>query len=461
MQRCPCLIILVMPLITLAPTGCGSIDARSASDSARSIPIADQSPRVAQAPESAPMGPPQDAAPALPALDTGLEAPISTIAAQAAEQPRTTFDIVPEFLSAGPPESVTDPIDLTLFGDTGHEGAVGAMDDDAENLRQISFSRAGSDFDPVVAPDGEMIYYASTAHSPTSDIYVKRIDGVALTQLTQGPASDVTPAVSPDGAKVAFASDRTGNWDLFIMNSEGGQAIQLTSDPAAELHPTWSPDGRYIAFSRMGQVSGRWEIWVTEAENSAVSRFLTYGLFPAWHPEKNTLLFQRSRERGDRFFSVWTVDLIGGEATAPTIIASSVTAAIINPKWSPDGQYIAASTIIEPQRTAPGTRPARADIWIMKADGSSRANLTGGYFVNLMPTWGPDGTLYFVSDRNGRDNIWARATDQAIIAAGGTPLSDSYRARAATESGGRGPETNSDEHSAEIADAPTDISHQR
>ena len=290
---------------------------------------------------------------------------------------------------------------------------------EADNLLQVSFAVEGSDFDPVVSRDGDFLFYASTQHSYTSDIYVKPVRGRAITQLTSDPGNDVLPAVSPDGARVAFASDRNGSWDIFLMNAEGGQAVRLTDSAAHELHPTWSPDGKMLAFSRLGEVSGRWELWVTEANNPGVSQFLGYGLFPEWSPVDNKIAFQRSREQGDRFFSVWTIDFEDGEARNPTEIASSPVAAIVNPSWSPDGSYLVFSAIAQPEEYT-GGKPTNADIWIARADGSGLANLTGGAFVNISPFWGRDQSIYFVSNRGGADNIWSVRPRQAVMAAGGT-----------------------------------------
>ncbi|PKL33497.1 MAG: hypothetical protein CVV40_00635, partial [Planctomycetes bacterium HGW-Planctomycetes-2] len=221
------------------------------------------------------------------------------------------------------------------------EQSSGARLDGAENLRQVSFAHEGADFDPALSRSGDTLYFASTAHSATSDIFSKGVDGRAITQLTADPANDAMPAVSPDGSRVAFASNRAGNWDLYVMAATGGQAVQLTSDSAHELHPSWSPDGSMLAYCRLGEASQRWEIWVTEVDKPAVRKFLTQGLFPDWHPAGNKILFQRSRDRGDRFFSIWTIEYVSGDAQSPTMIASSDTAAIINPRWSTDGAYIA------------------------------------------------------------------------------------------------------------------------
>lgn len=292
------------------------------------------------------------------------------------------------------------------------------QNDGVENLRQVTFANEGADFDPVVSRDGSTIFFASTAHSSTSDIFSKSVDGRTLTQLTTDPANDAMPAVSPDGSRIAFASNRGGNWDIYVMSSTGGQAIQVTSDSAQELHPSWSHDGKTLGYCRLSNTTGRWEIWITDVDKPAVRRFLTQGLFPDWHPTEHRILFQRSRERGDRFFSIWTIDLVNGDASSPTLIASSASAAIVNPRWSQDGAYIACATVAAPAHGGPVGRPEKSDIWIMKPDGSGRANLTGGRNVNLMPTWGPDNTVFFVTDRSGADNIWATSSKQAIFAAG-------------------------------------------
>lgn len=310
---------------------------------------------------------------------------------------------------------------FSLFGEipnaNARSHAYQTLPDATENIRQITFSGEGIDFDPTIAADGRTIYFSSTRHTPTASIYSKSIDGTAVTQITSDPAHDIMPAVSPDGSRVAFASNRNGSWDIYIVNSDGGQAVQITSDTANDLHPTWSPDGRTLAFCRLGETSDRWEVWVTDVRMPSKLKFLTYGLFPEWQPNGQKIMFQRARDRGGRLFSLWTVDYINGEATMPTEIASSAVAAIINPSWSWDGQYIAFSTVFNPPADET-QKPDFADIWIQRLDGSSRTNLTGGWFVNVMPTWGPDNQIYFISDRSGNDNIWSIGPEQAITAAG-------------------------------------------
>lgn len=310
---------------------------------------------------------------------------------------------------------------LSLYGGVAHPGLPGtpsgAPFDGSENISQISFAPEGADFDPDVSRDGSMVIFASTQHRKTADIYTKSTTGRTVTQLTTDPGNDVMPAISPDGGRIAFTSDRDGSWDVYVMSVEGGQAVQITSESTHELHPTWSPDGRFLAFCRLGATSGRWEIWVTEANNPAIRKFLGYGLFPEWAPSGNKIAFQRSRERGGHFFSIWSMDFVNGEGVNLTEIASSPVAAVVNPAWSPDGRRLAFATIPNPTHKY-GERPENADIWIIDIDGGARANLTNGLFVNLMPTWGQDNAIFFVSDRSGKDNLWSIDPSHAIVAAG-------------------------------------------
>jgi TolB protein len=299
---------------------------------------------------------------------------------------------------------------VSLWGDElidlDHNAATPA--DGSGNLRQISFATEGSTFDPDVDRTGQWLVYASTRHRTTADIYLQAVGGTSVTQLTSDAGHDIMPTLDPTGQWVAFASERSGNWDIYLMGIEGGRPVQLTTDGEPELHPTWSPDGRHVAYCRFGAQSGRWEIWVLDVENPATPSFLTFGLFPQWSPDIATgkILFQRARERGSHYHSIWTIDYVGGEAQRPTEIISAGNAALINPDWSPDGQRIVFITVVDPD-AEPGQRPGQSDVWVVNLDGTQRANLTNGDFANYQPVWAPGGAVYFVSDRSGVDNLWA------------------------------------------------------
>lgn len=343
----------------------------------------------------------------------------------------------------------TDPHNYTSSpqlrtGGLDFNGAAAAsaspVDDGPDSLTHVTFAPDGADFDPCVSRDGRFMVFASTQHRNTADIYYKKIDGRTVTQLTADPAQDVMPSVSPDGKRIAFCSNRRGNWDVFVMSTSGGQAVQITSEGSHELHPTWSPDGTRLAFCRLGQTSGRWEIWVTDAGGSNTNEFIGYGLFPEWCPiagtgegSRDRILFQRSRERGDRAFSVWTIDYKPGDASSPTEIVANASSALINAAWSPDGQSVVYATVSGPtsdQRTARAGKSQSCDLWITNVDGTGRVALTSGSHLNVMPTWASDGRIYFVSDRTGTNNIWSLGTEKAMLAARGSRKTDPAQAAA-------------------------------
>jgi TolB protein len=66
--------------------------------------------------------------------------------------------------------------------------------------------------------------------------------------LTEGPG-DAEPAWSPDGTRIVFSSDRSGDRELYVVSADGGDVTQLTASPDFDGQPTWSPDGTMIAFT--------------------------------------------------------------------------------------------------------------------------------------------------------------------------------------------------------------------
>lgn len=305
---------------------------------------------------------------------------------------------------------------MRLFGSLPDSGTTKSSPmDSPDNIRRVTFATEGADFDPQIDPTGQYIVYASTQHRKNADIYIKRVDGTAVTQLTNDAADDMMPVFSPDGSKIAFCSNRAGNWDIYIMDLTGGQPMQVTNDPADDFHPSFSNDGRRMVYCTFGHQSGQWELVVVDLENAGPKRFIGHGLFPTWSPVADRILFQRARERGTRWFSIWTLDLVNGEGVRPTEILASSNAAAITPRWSPDGRNIVFCTVVDPDASL-DKGPSQADIWVVSADGSGRTNLTKSPFANLQPVWSRDGTIYFASNRGpgASENIWSIRPDRAL-----------------------------------------------
>lgn len=97
--------------------------------------------------------------------------------------------------------------------------------------------------DVQISPDGSQVLFCYKG-----DIYRVSAQGGEAVRLTAQPTYECSPVWSPDGQRIAFASDRHGNFDVFTMPAEGGSATRLTYNSAAEVPQDFSPDGRWVYF---------------------------------------------------------------------------------------------------------------------------------------------------------------------------------------------------------------------
>lgn len=229
------------------------------------------------------------------------------------------------------------------------------------------------------------------------DIYTMKPEGSDLVRLTDSPADEEEPAWSPDGRKIAFASDRSGKPQIYTMNADGSGTRRITRDGGTT--PSWSPTGKRIAFDRRGDI---YTIGVADRVERNVTRSKpACELDPAWSPNGRSIAFTlRARSCEGASDGVFKISPKGEGKKRLT--GSAGTTAIDNyPNWSPDGREIVF------RRFARGG----VDIWKVSADGSQQQHLLelidsdyGSSLGRPYPAFSPDGTKIvfdgFVEDEN-------------------------------------------------------------
>ncbi len=225
---------------------------------------------------------------------------------------------------------------------------------------------------PAISPDGETVVF-----SYRGDLWRVPSSGGQAIQLTVHEAHEFMPVWSPDGSKIAFASDRYGDYDIFVMPSGGGTATRLTFHSADDLTANFTPDGQHVLFS-----SGR-------LDAQAMVGYPRRGAQP----------------------ELYSVALTGG------MPRQVLTTPAISAAWDSAGQrmiYSDEKGLENDWRKHDNSSFAR-DVWIYDAATGQHTRLTEFGADDRQPVWAPDeDSIYFLSERDGSFNVWSLAlTDSA------------------------------------------------
>ena len=295
--------------------------------------------------------------------------------------------------------------------------------------------------DPQPSPDGQHVAYVLTRLDEEADDYKSAIwlvptAGGDPVQLTSGTARDTTPRWSPDGTRIAFVSNRAGEWAKGVRKAEanesaekpkgkkrqekkdekpkgqvwtirvgGGEAQQLTRQEHGASAPVWSPDGGTIAFLSATEPEGEPDVAVPVPKPVADERIVTRVRY-------------RYDGRGwiERYEHVWTIPADGGEATQVTFGDADDS----DHTWSPDGRTI----VFVGNRTAERDGDPRSLVYSVPAAGGQVRCLTEGNYSFESPSFSPDGTRLAllgtddpVARRAKNDRLWT------VPAGGGEPNS--------------------------------------
>ena len=230
-------------------------------------------------------------------------------------------------------------------------------------------------------------------------------------QLTTQPGTEFYPVLAPDGQNFVYASNETGNYDLFMQRVGGKNSHPLTPNtPSDESQPAYSPNGERIAFRSTRQPAG---VYVMERTGENVRLVADNCQHPAWSPDGKEIVCSTHGHpipatRNTLPSTLWIADV---ETGRKRLLCENDA---MQPSWSPNGHRI-AFWFMPPLA-------GRSDIATVARDGTGIQVITNDASTNWNPVWSPDGKfLYFASDRDGSMSFWRVPIDEQTGKVQGEP----------------------------------------
>ena len=247
-----------------------------------------------------------------------------------------------------------------------------------------------------VSPNGDTVAFSWNKPGQLQ-IYVHKLRTDQMQLLTNDAESKISPAFSPDGNRLAYTQDYQGdeNFDIFLVELENGEPWNLTPSTSEAIYPhiRWSPDGKRLAFaSNHGK---GFSIYTISSSGGKSERISDHGFSdsdPEWSPDGKWLAFNALVTAQD--YGVFIVSAMGGEIRRLMKNDRAIEAS--SPQWSPDGKEIAFMS----------SEQGSSDIGIWNFESGSVEWVTDSRCEYYDPEWSPDGQkLAYLINRDGNVGI--------------------------------------------------------
>jgi Tol biopolymer transport system component len=274
---------------------------------------------------------------------------------------------------------------------------------------------------------GTVVFLTLTSEPDSSAISRPR-NSEQMFQLTSSNGVDSEPAWSPDGRRVIFTSNRSGNLDLWLQSIDGGSAVQITSSPAHDSQADWSSGGQ-IVFRSDREGGG---IFVLPAPGGVERKVAMFGDHPRWSPDGKRILFQRSQAPGQEVIprELYVVAMSGGEPQ-PVLSATMTDFTAFSVAWHPDSARVSVwgvrpdrtlSFITAPIDGGPAITSAMNDDVRAEVFGAD-VRFTSADNVPLSFVWSPAGdSLYLEGSSRGVSGLWRVPVDAETLRWTGPPV---------------------------------------
>jgi TolB protein len=199
--------------------------------------------------------------------------------------------------------------------------------------RLVTFPKfGGTNLSPAWSSDGTKLAFSSS-RSGDPEIYTVDQSGGNLKRLTATKLPDVSPVWNPKtNAQIAWVSGRTGLPQIYIMESDGTNQQRVTDEGYA-VSPSWSPNGQFLVFSWIRHYGpgapGSQDIYIMDVASKNWVQLTHDGGrndFPSWSPDGRHIVFQSSRSGGEQ---IWTMLADGTSQKALTTSGKNT-----QPNWS-------------------------------------------------------------------------------------------------------------------------------